>query len=97
VVCGHTHMPFTRLANIRYIINPGSVGMPYGRQGAHWAILSGGTVEMRRTAYDPVAACAQVTKSSSYPDVAEWTDYFLYARATDVDALAVMAPRDGRA
>jgi hypothetical protein len=29
--------------------------------------------------------------------VAEWTDYFLYARATDVDALAVMAPRDGRA
>ena len=32
---------------------------------------------------------------SSYPDVAEWTDYFLHARATD--ALAVMAPRDGRA
>ena len=34
---------------------------------------------------------------SSYPDVAEWTDYFLHARATDADALAVMAPRDGRA
>jgi hypothetical protein len=29
--------------------------------------------------------------------VAEWTDYFLHARATDADALAVMAPRDGRA
>lgn len=97
VVCGHTHMPFTRLANTRQIINPGSVGMPYGRQGAHWAILSGGAVEMRRTGYDPVAACAQVTESSSYPDVAEWTDYFLHARATDSDALAVMAPRDGRA
>jgi len=97
VVCGHTHMPFTRLANTRQIINPGSVGMPYGRQGAHWAILSGGSVEMRRTAYDPVAACAQVTESSSYPDVAEWTGYFLHARATDADALAVMAPRDGRA
>ena len=52
---------------------------------------------MRRTAYDSVAACAQVTESSSYPDVAEWTDYFLHARATDADALAVMAPRDGRA
>ena len=51
------------------------VGIPYGRQGAHWAILSGGTVEMRRTAHDPVAACTQVTRSSSYPDVAEWTDY----------------------
>jgi predicted phosphodiesterase len=97
VVCGHTHMPFTRLANTRQIINPGSVGMPYGRQGAHWAILSGGAIEMRRTAYDSVAACAQVTESSSYPDVAEWTDYFLHARATDADALAVMAPRDGRA
>ena len=97
VVCGHTHMPFTRLASTRQVINPGSVGMPYGRQGAHWAILSGGVIEMRRTAYDPVAACAQVTASSSYPDVAEWADYFLHARATDADALAVMAPRDGRA
>jgi hypothetical protein len=95
VVCGHTHMPFTRLANTRQIINPGSVGMPCGRQGAHWAILSGGAVEMRRTAYDPVAACAQVTGSSSYPDAAEWTGCFLHALATDADALAVMAPRDG--
>lgn len=96
VVCGHTHMPFTRLANTRQIINPGSVGMPYGRQGAHWAILSGGTVEMRRTPYDPVVACAQVSDSSSYPDVAEWTDYFLHARATDAEALAAFGPRDGR-
>jgi predicted phosphodiesterase len=97
VVCGHTHMPFARLANTRQIINPGSVGMPYGRQGAHWAILNGGVVEMRRTAYDLEAACAQVTTASSYPGVAEWADYFLYARATDADALAAMGPRDGRA
>jgi predicted phosphodiesterase len=96
VVCGHTHMPFTRLANTRQIINPGSVGMPYGRQGAHWAILNGGTVEMRRTAYDPEAACAQIAATSPYPDVAEWADYFLYARATDADALAAFGPRDGR-
>jgi predicted phosphodiesterase len=33
VVCGHTHMPFARLANRRQIVNPGSVGMPYGRAG----------------------------------------------------------------
>jgi hypothetical protein len=38
-----------------------------------------------------------VTEESSYPDVAEWAGYFLYARASDADALAVMAPRDGRA
>jgi hypothetical protein len=59
--------------------------------------LPGGAVETRRTAYDPVAACAQVTESSSYPDVAEWTDHFLHARATDAGALTAMAPRDGRA
>jgi putative phosphoesterase len=96
VVCGHTHMPFTRLANTRQIINPGSVGMPYGRQGAHWAVLSDGSVGMCRTPYDPAAACAEVVASSSYPDVADWTDYYLHSRATDADALAVMAPRDGR-
>jgi predicted phosphodiesterase len=96
VVCGHTHMPFTRLANRRQIVNPGSVGMPYGRQGAHWALLADGAVTMRHTPYDAAAACALVTEQSSYPDVAEWADYFLHARASDADALARMAPLDGR-
>jgi putative phosphoesterase len=96
VVCGHTHMPFTRLANRRQIINPGSVGMPYGRAGAHWALLADGAVTMRRTRYDVAAACASVQAQSSYPDVAEWVDYFLHSRASDADALAAMAPPDGR-
>ena len=97
VVCGHTHMPFTRLANTRQIINPGSVGMPYGRPGAHWALLADGAVTMRRTAYDATAACRLVKEQSSYPDVAEWADYFVRARASDADALGAFAPRDGRA
>jgi hypothetical protein len=42
VVCGHTHMPFVRLAHGRLVINPGSIGMPYGRAGAHWALLGPG-------------------------------------------------------
>ena len=96
LVCGHTHMPFTRLANRRQIINPGSVGMPYGRPGAHWALLADGAVTMRRTRYDVESACALIREQSSYPDVAEWAGYFLPARASDVDALTVMAPRDGR-
>jgi hypothetical protein len=37
-----------------------------------------------------------VLAESAYPDIAEWTDYFLHSRASDADALAVMAPRDGR-
>lgn len=95
VVCGHTHMPFVRLAHGRLVINPGSIGMPYGRTGAHWALLGPG-VELRTTHFDIQAAVARLSRDSSYPDIAEWTDYFLHARATDSEALAVFAPRDGR-
>jgi predicted phosphodiesterase len=97
VVCGHTHMPFVRLAHGRQIVNPGSVGMPYGRPGAHWALLSGGAVSLRRTEFDIDAACASVCAESSYPDAAEWCDYYLHAKATDAEALTAFAPRDGRA
>jgi predicted phosphodiesterase len=96
VVCGHTHMPFTRLAHRRQVINPGSVGMPYGRAGAHWALLEDGAVTMRHTSYDIEAACAAIRDRSDYPDVAEWADYFLHSRASDADALGAFAPRDGR-
>ncbi|HEV7627847.1 MAG TPA: metallophosphoesterase family protein, partial [Streptomyces sp.] len=94
VVLGHTHMPFVRLAHGRLVINPGSVGMPYGRAGAHWALLGPG-VELRTTQFDIDAAVAHVTEDSSYPEVTEWADYFLRAQATDADALAAFGPRDG--
>jgi putative phosphoesterase len=96
VVCGHTHMPFLRLAHGRQIVNPGSVGMPYGRVGAHWALLADGVVSMRRTVYDVDAACADIAATSSYPDVAAWVDYFVRARATDAEVIAAFGPRDGR-
>lgn len=95
VVCGHTHMPFCRLAHGRLVINPGSIGMPYGRVGAHWALLGPG-VQLRRTMFDTGAALARVAAESSYPDAAEWADFYLNARASDAEALAVMGPRDGR-
>jgi putative phosphoesterase len=96
VVCGHTHMPFVRLAHGRQIVNPGSVGMPYGRPGAHWALLTDGAVSLRRSVFDPARAGAAIRRDSSYPDVAEWTDYYLYARASDAEAIATFGPRDGR-
>ncbi|MEV7955334.1 metallophosphoesterase family protein [Streptomyces sp. NPDC058316] len=95
VVCGHTHMPFVRLAHGRLVVNPGSVGMPYGRAGAHWAVLGPG-VELRTTDFDVETASAQIGHDSGYPGISEWTDYFLHARATDEDALHAFAPRDGR-
>ncbi|MFD5419058.1 metallophosphoesterase family protein [Streptomyces sp. NPDC127069] len=95
VVCGHTHMPFVRLAHSRLVINPGSVGMPYGRAGAHWALLGPG-IELRTTHYDLHAAATRLSRDSSYPDITAWADYFLHARASDVEALTAFAPCDGR-
>ncbi|MGP4005283.1 metallophosphoesterase family protein [Streptomyces sp. 4N124] len=95
VVCGHTHMPYVRLAHGRLVVNPGSVGMPYGRPGAHWCLLGPG-VDLRVTPYDIQAATARLTAESAYADIAEWADYFLNARATDTEVLELFGPRDGR-
>jgi predicted phosphodiesterase len=96
VVCGHTHMPFTRLVDRRLVINPGSIGMPYGRPGGHWALLKDGGVSLRRVDIDAGAAVAAVIADSAFPDRAAWADEYLRAEASDADALAVFGPRDGR-
>lgn len=95
VVCGHTHMPFVRLVDRRLVVNPGSVGMPYGGPGAHWALLGGG-ITLGRTEFDYDAACARIAAESGYSDAAAWADYFVRSRASDTEALALFAPRDGR-
>lgn len=95
IVCGHTHMPFQRLAHRRLIVNPGSVGMPYGRPGAHWALLRGGVVQLRTTIFDVDAACAAIV-AAGYPDAEAWAAFFIRSPAGDAQALATFAPRDGR-
>jgi putative phosphoesterase len=70
VVCGHTHMPFDRMAGGVRVINPGSVGMPFGEPGAHWALL-GPRVEMRRTDYNRESAAARI-RQSAWPDAEEF-------------------------
>ncbi|WFE58411.1 metallophosphoesterase family protein [Micromonospora sp. WMMD712] len=95
VVCGHTHMPYARLVDRRLVVNAGSVGMPYGGPGAHWALLGPGA-QLRRTAFDVDAACARVAAESGFPDAAGWADEYLRSRHSDAEALTVFAPRDGR-
>jgi putative phosphoesterase len=95
IVCGHTHMPFQRLAHRRLVVNPGSVGMPYGRPGAHWALLRDGVVHLRTSSYDVESACAEIV-ATGYPDAAAWADFFIRSPASDARALATFAPRDGR-
>lgn len=87
VVLGHTHMPFVRLTHGRLVVNPGSVGMPYGRPGAHWALLGPGGAALRRTAYDYAAACARIAAESGYADAAAWADEYVWARNSAEDAL----------
>lgn len=96
VVCGHTHMPFIRLVDRRQVINPGSIGMPYGGSGGHWALLHGGSVTLHRVNVDVEQAIAQVVAGSDYPNRQEWAEYYLRSAASDAEALATFGPRDGR-
>ncbi|WP_363326173.1 metallophosphoesterase family protein [uncultured Pseudokineococcus sp.] len=96
VVCGHTHMPFVRLVDRRLVVNPGSIGMPYGRPGGAWALLRGRQVSLRHTVVDVPAAIEAVVAGSAYPDVRAWAQDYLTASASDAEALTTFGPRDGR-
>lgn len=96
IVCGHTHMPFLRLVDGRLVVNPGSVGLPYGRPGAHWAVLSAGTVTMGRTTIDPDALVRDVVAASTLPEVERWAEENLRTPVGDLEALSAFGPRDGR-
>lgn len=96
VVCGHTHMPFTRLVDGRLVVNPGSVGMPYGRPGAQWALLADGGVTLRRTVPDLRAAADAVVAGSTFPGRRQWVAEQLLHPPGDLRALAAFGPRDGR-
>ena len=85
VVLGHTHMPFDRLFDRRRVVNPGSVGMPYGHKGAAWAVL-GPYVELRRSAYDTAAAAARLA-GGRWPKAAEWAAEYVEGRYSDREAL----------
>lgn len=93
VVCGHTHMPFVRLVDRRLVVNPGSVGMPYGRVGGAWALLRDGQVALRHTEIDPDAVCARIVAESAYPDRAAWAEEYVRSRHSDLDALRAFTPR----
>ena len=97
VVCGHTHMPFVRLVDGVTVVNPGSVGMPYGRPGAHWALLDRGGVSLHREDFDLDAAVDAVARDSSFDGARAWAEEYVLARNTDTDAMTAFGPRDGRA
>ncbi len=96
VVLGHTHMPFIRLVDGLLVVNPGSVGLPYGRAGAHWALLSDGGVTLRRTLLDVDDLVRETAAASELPGVEAWLERFVRAPASDLEAIASFGPRDAR-
>jgi predicted phosphodiesterase len=86
VFCGHTHMQFDRLAGRHRVVNPGSVGMPYGGHVlASWALI-GPDVTLRHTHYDTAAAAARIS-ASLYPDAADWARDYVLNSYSDIEAL----------
>lgn len=96
VGCGHTHMPFVRLVDRRIVVNPGSIGMPYGRAGGAWALLRDGQVSLRHTPIELDATCARIEAESTYPDRAAWAAEYVRSANSDADAIVAFGPRDGR-
>lgn len=92
VVCGHTHMPFVRLVAGRTVVNPGSVGRPYGPPGARWALLGPG-VQLRCTPVDAEAVAAHVAEHSACPGGARWAREGLAGEIDDGAALRRQSPR----
>jgi len=72
VLCGHTHMQFDRSVGATRVVNPGSVGMPFGPTGAFWTLLTDGP-QLRRTELPLEAVAAQVA-ASSYPGARQFAE-----------------------
>jgi predicted phosphodiesterase len=92
VLLGHTHMPFDRLVDRRRFVNPGSVGMPYGTRGAHWALL-GPDVVLRTTTYDADEAAVRLA-GTAYPGVEQFVAEDVRQVPSDAEALAAFTPKD---
>ncbi len=85
LVIGHSHMPFDRLCDRRRVVNTGSVGMPYGHEGASWALI-GPDIVLRRTSYDIDAACSRIA-ATGMPDVADFVRTYVRVTPSDEEAL----------
>lgn len=90
VVCGHTHMQFERPYGDIRLVNAGSVGIPYGKPGAYWALL-GPNVELRHTTYDLVGAAERI-KESGYPSAGDFAVHNVLQPPAEAEALAFFMP-----
>lgn len=93
VVCGHTHMQFDRLVDGIRVINAGSVGMPFGKPGAHWLLLDS-KPRLQHTPYDLREAMARV-QATRYPQAIEFAEHCMVRPPTENAMLDAFAKYDG--
>lgn len=68
VLLGHTHLPMSRGAWTKVVLNPGSVGQPLdGDPRASYAFIENGMAEIRRVEYDIEATVAGI-RGMGLPD-----------------------------
>jgi putative phosphoesterase len=72
VLLGHTHLPMSRGAWTKVVLNPGSVGQPLdGDPRASYAVVEDGVAEIRRVAYDIDATAAGIRAMGLAKDMAD--------------------------
>ena len=87
VVCGHTHMQFDRKIGPTRVVNAGSVGMPFGKPGAHWLLL-GPNIQFRHTTYDLANAAGRV-RSTAYPQAEDFAARNILNPPTEQEMLEI--------
>ena len=65
-------MQFDRSIGKVRVINAGSVGMPFGKPGAHW-LLIGPNIELLHTTYD-LAEAARLIQKTAYPHAKDFAE-----------------------
>lgn len=72
VLLGHTHLPMSRGAWTKVVLNPGSVGQSLdGDPRASYAVIEDGMAEIRRVEYDVEAAVAGIRGMGLPSEMAE--------------------------
>jgi len=87
IVCGHTHVQFDRKIGRTRIVNAGSVGMPFGKPGAHWLLL-GPNIQFRHTTYD-LANAAERIRSTAYPQAHDFAARNILNPPTEQEMLEI--------
>ena len=87
IVCGHTHVQFDRKIGPTRVVNAGSVGMPFGKPGAHWLLL-GPNIQFRHTTYD-LANAAERIRSTAYPQAHDFAARNILNPPTEQEMLEI--------